>query len=516
MRVPRPCQLYVAPAGDTNVPSRYMPTALLLCCDDDAVLMPAVVDELKTVGIASYTDAGDLAADDGYDVACIFWCCHAATAPFFKDRCRRALQHAQRSVLIQLDGTPPPQFAVNAASVVLSEPSLHGRGGADVGLNEWCHDVKAIIPDIQFDTRGVRQFAREAVTSLKHWLRPYKEEPPDICPSWTAIREAFSGAVTFASLIAAFVGLGQFFRDHLLVLLLLYIVSLIVWSLWAFPMLVGLLEWAFGLRWDSFDDHWPWVALGGSVFAVVWMVCVLFADGWFPLRALLLAWALIFTAMFALQLAGALATRGLYYLAILFPATPRAFFISYPVEVKSFVGMLEGELTRQQIAFYDGWALRRKAGTKYSQGRLRRRVKSAVRDSGFVVTFISNEYLNSQWCSFELSTVASLKRPTLGVLFSALSVENRTRVPERHVSLIHRARRALDILVRRADPYSRRTREDQLAELLWSELRTFLGHVCSHCHGHGTDSSFRTRLVPSALRFQCRYCFGSGLRRGPA
>jgi hypothetical protein len=332
---------------------------------------------------------------------------------------------------------------------------------------------------------------------------------PDVLPSSEDVRDVLSVTVALACFLSAPAVLAGVFPDHVLLVLLAYGVVLVLGYTLVLRRLSSFVERVFRLTRDLEGD-WPrgLVLISGSVFVVVWTGSVRFVAVWLPPAALLASWAALFIGAVALFVVARLPIRGFYHVSRLFPARSRACFISYPPEITAFVGLLESELARQGIAFYDGQRLLEAAGPNPGH-RLKRQIRSAMRNSGFVLAFLSDASFQSEWCAFELDTAKVLGRPTLCVVLSVLSSEKAMRVPRSSLSLLRLVWEAFGIVARH-DARARTSTDRELEEYLWSELHALMARVCSYCHGHGTEWRYRTRLLPSALRLQCSFCAGRG------
>ena len=213
--------------------------------------------------------------------------------------------------------------------------------------------------------------------------------------------------------------------------------------------------------------------------------------------------------MVVLAVAFNLARRVLYWSAALLPVESRACYISYPTALTALAGLLQTELSGQGIEFFDGCAVRHSERGDESTRASRRRIKQAIRSSGMLVTLVSAEHLSSSLTQCERLMATSLKRPVLDIHVSVPPAKS-DAAAWHTISLAAHAQRALGAILHPALTVGRADvpMALPLGELL-NDFKTFVGRICTECHGHGTDARYATRLVPYVLRIRCHRCFGT-------
>jgi hypothetical protein len=331
-----------------------------------------------------------------------------------------------------------------------------------------------------------------------------------VLPSTEDIHFLFDTTMALAGFIAALVVLARMFPGHVFLVLVACASGILLLYTMIHRRLSSFVERACQFLLDLDGDWVGKLALfGGSTFVAVWAVSVRFVPVSYPLAVLLTGWAGLFIGAVVLHIIAGLPIRAWYHVAQLLPARSRACFISCAPEIRPFVDLLESEFARKGIAFYDGDRIVEVGSTNLGE-RSKYGIRFAIRNSGFVLAFISDSYFLSDWCTFELDTAKTLGRPTLSVVYSRLSTNNTKLVPPDSLSLDCLVREAIGIVTRH-DAMGRRIDDLKLEEYLLSELFSLMARVCSECHGHGTELTNRTRLVPFAMRPRCSFCNGRGL-----
>lgn len=483
--------------------------------------MDPVVHELTRAGITALVDTSGTNSST-CDVACIFWCQHSASSPDFENLCRSVLQRARRTVLVHLDGSPLPSVVEPVPRIRIREAGhSYENQNSKLVLPEWQEAIKTFLPAIQFDVSELRRNVRDAVAELKSWLN-IRSSLPKHFELGESFRGSLAGTFAWAGVVASLILLGSFLHSRL-VLVVCFGLFLALWAFLVLPLILTSIEFAFGSR-DTWDGPVPVLVFGGSVFAVIWLFVALFTHVYpilFPIALLVGCWIVFLVLFWVIMLGGSAAIWSLfsvmYWLAKRFPAKAYTCFISYrstdvSSELKQFIDQLEGELTAQEIVFYDGWKMRESRMKRLRDRTISRTLTSELQNSGFVLTFITNDYLESRWCTFELATALATKRPTLRASLETLPGD--ASKASDFVSLSHYAKKAQTILDQPTDSESRRAEGAQLAQQFRSEVYDFIAGLCFACHGHGTNLLYRSRFVPHVFRVRCSFCNGTGRRRG--
>jgi hypothetical protein len=302
-----------------------------------------------------------------------------------------------------------------------------------------------------------------------------------------------------------------------LLIFLAYPILLVLWSFGPFPVIAVSLERFVKLDDASPDDHRLFLWCAGIFFLLIWVICATLGAirPWFkPLVIVLICTGLLTaigsTVVVIVAVGIHAAAKIVSSLASHFPAKTYACFISYPTPsptLKLAIASLEKELTKQEIDFFDPSTVR---------GRPRRfsksTVKSAVRNSGFVLMFISDACFESRACQYSRQISVASRRPTLQIIVEAVSAANQLHLQPNALLLWRYLQRAYVICDQRLDSPSRQSGLEELAAEFRRELMNFLSSVCAFCHGHGTASDSRLRFWPYKLRFRCTYCHGTGKR----
>lgn len=477
--------------------------------------MHEVTTDLRRVGLSTdVVTLGTPTAGTSYHVACIFWCRHMSARSQVASYCYRVTAGAKRVVLIRLDASPVPSELDALRRIEMSEvsrehPSPDGRGSA-----EWQRTVKLFVPTIQFDTSELRGQLNDAVQEFRHWLDDCPFDASDIPPLSKTVEAIVSGCWVFAGFSSPFLTLlaSPAWAGSTMAALCLPVLA--AWLSVVLPRLVALSDWRSFL---DIDFEHPPPSTSASFFIAMWGFSTYFTSPTVAPAVMLFVWLVALGGLVSLYMLVSLGWRLLHHLATWFPTPAFACFLSYrssdvPKDTKDFVDELEGALTRQRIAFYDGWQMRRASTRMRPDRSLHRQLTSAIRRSGFVVTFLSDDYFASPWCSFELHTAATLGRPTLGAIVRGLSATSRRQLPSSSISLFTYGRTAGAVLKRSHDPDGQQAAANALATKFRSELHQFISRLCAACHGHGTDRRYRFRLLPYRLQVACPSCRGDGLR----
>jgi hypothetical protein len=483
--------------------------------------MDPVVHELARAGITALVETSGTNAST-YDVACIFWCQHSASGPDFENLCRSVLQRARRTVLVHLDGSPLPSVVEPIPRIRIQEAGhSYENDNSKLVLPEWQEAIKTFLPAIQFEVSELRRNVRDGVAELKSWLNIHSSVRRHF-ELEVSVRGSLAGTFAGAGVVASLFLLGPLLHSGL-ILVICFGLFLILWAFFVFPWILFSVDSVFGFR-DIWERPFPVLVFGGSIFGVVWLFVAPFTHAYpilFPAALLVASWIVIFVLLWIMALGGSAAIWALfsvmYWLAKRFPAKAYNCFISYrstdvSSELKQFIDQLEGELTAQEIVFYDGWKMRESRVKRIRDRSISRTLTSELQNSGFVLTFITKDYLKSRWCTFELATALALKRPTLRA--SLADLPRNALAASDFVSLTDYANRAQAILDQPTDSESRRAEGAQLAQQFRAEIYDFIARLCFVCHGHGTDVLYRSRFVPHGFRIRCSFCNGTGRRAG--
>ena len=112
-------------------------------------------------------------------------------------RYRDALNRSRRRLLIRSDGSAVPAYCLQVSTVINACPfGTFGDEAIDVAA--WRRFSASIVPDLLFDTIGLRAAVRETARALRMWLATYPRPAPGVWPNWTEACDIFSGSLLWA------------------------------------------------------------------------------------------------------------------------------------------------------------------------------------------------------------------------------------------------------------------------------------------------------------------------------